>query len=287
MFRKILVILLLPVSLHAAAQCNFSVPQGNVLTGTYVAEHIPTANVVPYPYVGEADVMWSKRIWRVIDLREKINMPIYYPLEPTNEYASLWDIIKCNVEEGNLTAYNPGPLLDDDEFKVPYSAAELQDILHQFDTVWTVSIEDGETMIPTLQQDDLESAEIKQYILKEDWFFDRERSIMDVRIIGIAPVREVKGDDGEMRGYAPVFWLYFPECRYIFANVNVFNRQNDVKHLSYDDLFMKRMFSSYIKKESNVYDRNINESYTGIDALLESERIKDVVFRMEHDMWHF
>ena len=97
----------------------------------------------------------------------------------------------------------------------------------------------------------------------------------------------MKGEDGELRGYAPVFWLYFPECRYVFANATVFNRGNGSREMTYDDLFWKRMFSSYIVKESNVFDRKINEYMVGEAALLESEKIKDEIARMEHDMWHY
>ena len=90
-----------------------------------------------------------------------------------------------------------------------------------------------------------------------------------------------------MRGYAEMFWLYFPECRYVFANWDVFNRHNDAARMSFEDLFWKRMFSSYIIKESNVFDRRINQEYTGINALLESEKIQDEIDRIEHDLWHF
>ena len=88
-------------------------------------------------------------------------------------------------------------------------------------------------------------------------------------------------------GLHQIFWLYYPECRYVFANWEVFNRQNDAERRSYEDIFWKRQFNSYVIKESNVYDRNIAEYKTGIDALLESERIKEDLFVMEHDLWNF
>jgi gliding motility associated protien GldN len=258
-----------------------------VLDGPYVKEHTPTRKVIPYTHLREADVMWAKRIWRVIDLREKMNHPLYYPIEPINDRKSLFDIIKqALMVDISITAYYPGPLLDDDEFKVPMLTQEIKAMFTTIDTTYTENLETGD-FEPVIQTIELESREIMQYKLKEDWFFDRQRSVLDVRIIGIAPMKEVRGDDGEVRGYAEMFWLYFPECRYVFANWDVFNRKNDAERRTFEDLFWKRMFSSYIIKEANVFDRRINEEYQGIDALLDAERIKNEIFLLEHDLWHF
>jgi gliding motility associated protien GldN len=156
----------------------------------------------------------------------------------------------------------------------------------RIDTQYTESLTTGD-MEMVVQEIPLESRDIKMYNLKEDWIFDKQRSTMDIRIIGIAPMKEVRGEDGEVRGYRPLFWLYYPECRYVFANWDAFNRQNDAERRSYEDIFWKRQFSSYITKWSNVYDRNINQYKTGLDALLEGEEIKQNLFEFEHDLWNF
>ena len=150
-------------------------------------------------------------------------------------------------------------------------------------------MEDIETgdMIPTTISIEVTSEEVKMYEIKEDWFFDKERSVMDVRIIGLCPMVEKRDELGSFRGYKPLFWIYFPEARYVFANANVFNAQNISANITYDDLFWKRMFSSYIVKKSNVYDRYISEYKTGLDALLEAEKLKENIFIFEHDLWHF
>ena len=85
----------------------------------------------------------------------------------------------------------------------------------------------------------------------------------------------------------PLFWVYYPEARKLLANSEVFNRENDAARLSFDDMFQKRLFGSYIYKESNVYDRRIEDYRTGINALLESEKIKEDISNFEHDMWEF
>ncbi|NND77173.1 MAG: gliding motility protein GldN [Flavobacteriales bacterium] len=260
----------------------------NVLDGPYIKEHTLTRKVVPYPHLREADVMWSKRIWQVIDLREKINHPLYYPLEEINNRKSLFLLIKeALLTDGSITAYSTGALGNDDEFKEPMLPSEVEGILSTIDTSYTEDLDTGE-MVEVIQQIEVETQDVVQYKLKEDWFFDKQRSERYVRIIGLAPMRAVYGEDGEFRSYQDMFWLYFPECRYVFSNYDVFNRQNDAERRSFDDIFWKRQFNSYVVKESNVYgDRAIIEYATGIDALLESERIKEELFILEHDLWSY
>jgi gliding motility associated protien GldN len=258
-----------------------------VLDGAYIKEHTKTKRVVPYTHIREADVMWARRVWRTIDLREKINHPLYFPVEEINDRKSLFDVIRQGLlVDGSITAYDAGPFLDDDEFRKPLLASELRDMFSRVDTQYTESLETGD-MEMVVQNIDLTTREIKMYRIKEDWIFDKQRSVMDIRIIGIAPMREVRGEDGELRGYAPMFWLYYPECRYVFANWESFNRENDAERRSYEDIFMKRQFGSYITKWSNVYDRGIADHKTGLDALLEGEDIKQFLFQFEHDLWNF
>lgn len=259
----------------------------NVLDGAYIKEHTKTKRVVPYTHIREADVMWARRVWRTIDMREKMNHPLYYPTEPINDRKSLFDVIRQGLMvDGSITAYSAGALLTDDEFKVPLSTAELEEMFTKLDTVYTENLETGD-MDMVVQEISIESRDIMMYKLKEDWIFDKQRSTMDIRIIGIAPMQEKRGEDGEVRGYAPLFWLYFPECRYVFANWEAFNRENDSERRSFEDIFWKRQFSSYITKWSNVYDRQIVDYKTGLDALLQGEEIKQALFEFEHDLWNF
>ncbi|HQZ92586.1 MAG TPA: gliding motility protein GldN [Flavobacteriales bacterium] len=258
-----------------------------VLDGAYIKENTKTKRVVPYTHIREADVMWARRVWRRIDLREKMNHPLYYPTDAINDRKSLFDVIRQGLMvDGSITAYDAGPFLDDDEFKKALLPGDLQEMFSRLDTSYTESLTTGD-MEMVVQEINLESRDIKLYDMKEDWIFDKQRSIMDIRIIGIAPLRENIGEDGESRGFAPMFWLYYPECRYVFANWEAFNRENDAERRSYEDIFWKRQFSSYITKWSNVYDRGINEYKQELDALLEGEEIKSALFEFEHDLWNF
>ncbi len=259
--------------------------QNKVLDKPWIKENTPTRRVIPYTHVREADAMWHRRIWRVIDLREKINHDLYYPIVPIQDRKSLFDVLKEGILEGTITAYSDA----DDEFTTQLTKAEAKNKMGRWKE--NKMYDDfGEEIVGAADSiyEDYASQDIVEYRLKEDWFFDRERSIMDVRIMGIAPARNnIDMATGESKGKELMFWVYFPEARYVLANYDVFNRQNDAEKRTFDDIFWKRLFNSYITKRSNVYDRNNKDYLKGLDLILESDNIKDDMFNFEHDMWQF
>jgi gliding motility associated protien GldN len=222
-----------------------------------------------------------------MDLKQKINHPYYYPVEPIQDRKNLFDVIRDGLlVEGSLVAYSPGPTGEEDEFTLPLTADSIRSILNPIEYVKTWDEFGEEIGIKEIIKP-IESENITRYRLKEDWIWDRQRSERYVRIIGIAPLIQGFDRDGDSMGYSPLFWLYYPECRYVFANADVFNLFNDAQRRTYEDLFQKRYFSSYIVKASNVYDRQVIEYQRGMDALAESERIKEELFLLEHDLWHY
>lgn len=165
------------------------------------------------------------------------------------------------------------------------------------------------------------SNNIVAYHIKEDWYFDKERSVLDKRIIAIAPVARYtfnEPEEGELptRGELLIydqlgkpylfsssanafeeyegrveeremFWLYFDELRNVIVNYYVYNDKNDAQWMSFDDLFWKRKFASTIYRVSDKFDRELEDYKFGVDALYESERIKESIRDWEHDLWHF
>ena len=132
--------------------------------------------------------------------------------------------------------------------------------------------------------------EVKQYMIKEEWYFDKNNSTLNVRIIGICPIHFfVREDDptGQIQR-RQVFWVYYPEVRELLATNEVFNPNNDARKMSFDDLFIKRYFNSYIVKESNRFDnRDIFQYLQGKEAMLESRRIENEIFDFEQNLWEY
>lgn len=279
--KKQIILFLLSIVLGSAyAQVMDSPPRDGVFDKIHTVERKP----IPYSPLREADVVWSTRIWRAIDFRQKINQPFYYPENPYNQWRNLMTVIMDALKEGTITAYQVTPT---DEFTVPLTYQEIMSRLESSDTVQLPRPYPPYDLYDTVIQVKFNPNDIKMLRIKEDQFFDKQRSMMDVRIIGVCPVRDNFDENGNFRGRDPLFWLYFPEIRPVLAKSEVFNRFNDAERRTYDDIFWKRMFDSYIYKEKNVYDRKIIDYAQGLDALLESERIKGELFKFEHDLWEF
>ena len=261
--------------------------QQTVLDGVYVNENTPSRKVIPYTNLRQADVMWSKRIWRRMDLRKKQNQVFYYPEEPAQGRKNLFDYIRQAIlDDGTLTPYDPGTVVDiDDEFT---RALTTEDVLAKMISESEIDVFDeyGDVVGTQKVRDTLRASSVKFYEIKEEWFFEKQKSQLEVRVIGIKPMVEKINASGDPV-LEDLFWIYFPEARFVFANSEVFNRINDAERRTYEDVFWKRQFESTVIKESNVYDRSINEYKTGFDALLEAEKIEEKIFNFEHDFWHY
>jgi gliding motility associated protien GldN len=241
-----------------------------IVAKTIISETPP----LKYDHIREADVFWEKRIWRVLDVREKMNKSFVYPEAP------FVNIILDAVQNGTIDVYM------DDKFTQQISQAEAQTMGVSIDTT---EVFDPVTFEPKLviTRNVLNWEDIKRFRLKEVWFFDEETSTMKVRVIGIAPLREVYDENGNFKYEQPMFWAYYPQLRNTLARKPVMNPLNDAGRMSWDDIFEMRYFASYIYKESNVYDRRLQDYASGVDLLLEADRIKNEIFDFEHNLWSF
>lgn len=259
-------------------------PVDRPVDGYYKKTNILDAKVTPYAHLRELDVMFSKRVWREIDLRDKMNMVFASPK------GRLIDIISEAVMAGELTAYDATITKEDvngDEFS---TVLQPEQAMGKFaDSVLVPTKTDPETgdiLESEMRPGEFNPDSIVKFRIKEDWIFDKQRSVFEPRIIGIAPMIKIK-KEGQTFDEQPAFWIYFPEVRQILVTKEVVNRRNDATGLSYDDIFMKRLFASYIVKESNPEDLRIKDYAQGIDRLQESERIRKDLMNREHDLWSY
>ncbi|SEL74874.1 type IX secretion system ring subunit PorN/GldN [Parapedobacter koreensis] len=279
--------------------------------GYYVKSDILGREVIPYPIIRPTDVAYVKRIWREFDIREKMNSLYASPK------SRLIDVIMEAVLAGELTAYDPTPTEDDptgDSFKTRLAPDQVLGRFGTDSTLVEEFDENGNVVASHFEAATFNPEDIVRFRIKEDWIFDKQRSVFEPRIIGIAPlitpkIDEIMGGatddigagapaDVPSMGAAdnpsiaadayPAFWIYFPEARHVFINKEVTSRQNDATGLSYDDVFIKRLFASYIVKQSNPEDLRIRDYIdNGLNRLYEAERIKKGLVDFEQDLWSY
>lgn len=246
------------------------------IDGIVKSHLVEERRILPYDQLREADIFWEKKVWRVIDTREKMNKPFVYP------ERMLFEIIKDGILNAEITAYS----VENDKFTQPIGISDVQEMLSKQDTVEVV---DPETYEVTYQvvNNDVNPADVKRYRVKEIWFFEEETSTMQVRILGIAPIIDEYDQNDNFLFERPLFWLYYPHIREVLGREDVFIEGNDAARISWENLFEMRFFSSYIWKHSNVLDARIEDLYSGVDKLLESEKVKMEIFNFEHDLWSY
>jgi len=257
-------------------------------TDVYKSESIiPEKKPVPYSYIREADVMWAKDVWRTIDLRHRMNMPLRYPLEGSisdGERYSLFGLLMEGIKTEEITPYEHNPITG---WKDPFSKVTSLEQIYRATEGDTISDVDGNFLRVGQSM-----ANVMQFQIQEQWYFDKQHSTMKVRIIAMAPIYYVYFNEfGEAlpapRAQIP-FIVHFPQCRRLFATHAIYNPKNDAQEVSFDDLFFQRRFSSTVIAESNVFGNRMLRDYKlGQDILLEAERIKNDLFIMEHDLWEY
>jgi len=280
---------------------------------TYKKIHIPHYKPVGLPHVREADVHWASLVWRVIDLRQKFNFPLYFPTEAKGNWKSFMQAILDAIDS---TESNPNALRiwEDEYVSIPFSTSELK---KNMGITQIIPIYDEETWEETGNKElfiPFGPKEVYRYEIKEQWRIDKQRSVMDQVIMAISPMFwfERDGvDDGsgnyedgnadmgnEEEEDMPVMpikrwrrfgWIKYDEIRPTLAVTEVFNSANNAQRRNYDDIFLQRRFESFIKAVENVQDNREISQYilNGMDQTLEAERIKERIRVKEHDMWEY
>ncbi len=255
------------------AQTTDTQPRDLFYDETAVKEREP----IPYDFVNENDVYWHKRVWRLIDVKEKMNLPFSYEALDWSNLTPLVEILRNAAVANEITTYQ------EDNFQMALTPDVVKQRGASIDTLPQYDLITGEVIGDTIMQRPFDPNKVHYWRVKEDWFFNKKTSMMQVRIMGVAPLYH--DDDANID--VPLFWIYYPAVRSILARNEAFNPKNDAQRMSWDDVFEMRLFSSVIIKESNVFDRRIQDYATGLDALRESDRIKGDIFNYEHDLWSY
>ena len=246
-----------------------------------------------YGYIDDRDILWSKTIWEIVDLDERINFPFYYPTDTLNlgpDRRSLFHVLKKNLRNGNIKE-----VYDDDYFQSKLTYQEILDKLVAIDTL-EAGIEQlnaGEELDPQyINRRTITAAEIRQYRVKGTWYVNKRLGELKYRLLGIAPVApdvytlDLPEDEQDL---VELFWVWFPDARKSLNASKVFNNRNSSQPITFDNMLNSRRFNSLIYKEENVYEDRKIEEYIFEDALkqlLESERVKSVIRDFEQDLWN-
>ncbi|WP_299395881.1 gliding motility protein GldN [uncultured Gelidibacter sp.] len=248
-----------------------------------------------YGYVDDRDIMFSKMTWEKIVLDERVNFPLYYPIDTNNIGAnrrSLFDVLWKNVREGNIKN-----VYDDSYFTTKRNYKDVQSIMSKTDTLdigYQQYNSEGFVSPEYIIKRDIQSYDISAYLIKGLWYFDKRQGELKYRLLGIAPaapdVNFIDSEDEANKQPIALFWVFYPEVRDVLHQAKAFNNKNSATQFSFDHLLNSRRFNGYMYKEENVYgDREVKE-YVADNALmqlLESDRIKDKIRDFEQDMWSY
>lgn len=252
-------------------------------------------NPLPYGYVDDRDVLWSKTTWEIIDLDERVNFPLYYPIDTNNigaERRSLYDVLVKNIKNGKIehvyadSYFTEKRTLKDIEASLVYS--DTTDIgIEQYNAEGFVDPE-------YIRRFTLDAGDVEEWRIRGVWYVDKRQGELRYRLLGLCPVaNEARSkaypDDG-VDAKVELFWIWFPSAREILHKAKAFNRKNTSQPITYDHLLNSRRFHGLVYKEDNVYgDRGVSDyiSDNALMQLLESDRIKEQIRNIEIDLWNY
>ena len=247
---------------------------------------------LPYGYVDDRDILWSKIIWEVIDVDERINFPYYFPIDTIDtapDRRSLYNVLMSSIKDSTLT-----DIYVDSYFTEKRTFNDLKATLSKIDTtdLGYEQLNAGEAISPEyINKRDITAADIEAWRIKGVWYFDKRQGELKYRLLGIAPVApDVNFINDKEPDLVELFWVWYPSAREILHKAKAFNTRNSAKPISFDHLLNSRRFNALVYKEENVYgDRKVEEYIrnNALFQLLESQRIKDKIRNFEIDMWNY
>jgi gliding motility associated protien GldN len=248
-----------------------------------------------YGFIDDRDVLWSKVVWEHIDLNERINLPLYYPVDTTEvsgNRRSLFDTLLKGIRTGAITE-----VYDDSYFTAKMTMAEITSKLHRVDTTDAGfdELNAGATDIEEyIDRVNLTSQDVEGFNIKGLWYFDKRQGELKYRLIAIAPVtpdvQTMGRDDIDVAEQLPLFWVFYPDARNVLHEMKVFNQKNSAHPITFDHILNARRFDAIIYREENIYgDRDVSDYVRGnaLFQVMESNKIKEHIRDKELDMWNY
>lgn len=295
-------IVLVAGSITSTAQSNLLNAKTPEEIGKKSAAQLLSDNDKPLPYgfVDDRDILMGKAVWEIIDLDERVNFPLYFPVDTANIGAnrrSLFHVLLGAIKDGSLTeVYADSYFNTKRTLKEMESSFKFRDTTNggrdEINTFYDDYMSGKKVLDPQfIDERFLTSQDVSGYRIKGMWYFDKRQGELKYRMIGICPVAKEARDTGNDDAVAiELFWIYFPAAREILNKSYAFNDRNSAAPVSFDRLLNSRRFSAVIYQEENVYgDREI-EKYMKDNSqlqLLEAERVKDKIRDFEQDMWNY
>jgi gliding motility associated protien GldN len=290
----LIVVICITGSMISFAQSNLLNAKFPEEIGMKSADQLIADNDKPleYGYVNDRDILMGKMTWEIIDLSERINFPLYFPVDTANigqNRRSLYDVLTKAIRDGEIT-----DVYSDSYFNTKKSYKDIQASLSRIDTTdagrdqFNARINISPEYI--IKQD-LTAQDVSQFKIKGYWYFDKRQGELKYRLLGICPVTpDVFTMNSDEKDYIELFWVFFPAARDVLNEAKSFNDKNSAMPISYDQILNSRQFNSVIYQEENVYGDRAIASYMKDNAqnqLLESERVKEKIRNFEHDMWNY
>ncbi len=262
---------------------NGGLVETNLPTSIDLSERKP----IEYNNPRTDDIMWQTVVYRIIDLREKINFPLYFPLTSGDHRQSLFTTIFRLHEEGKIKGYNYEA---EREIFTDETEVKFDEILKKYNIIVSYNVDSvsGDTLGQSVEEVDIPNPDVIKYYLKEVWYFDKNNSTYSVRILAICPKIYITNNEGALESN-PIAWYPFDALRpYLAQQEALLTDRNNGARETVDDLFIKRKFGSYIYKTSNLRNRNFLEyNNNAEEAHREQARIKTEILNFEQDLWEY
>ncbi len=242
------------------------------------------------------DIVWTRTVYRVIDMRFKQNYQLYFPMRPTDTYRSLFRVMVDAIADG-INVYRRNARDIKPMWNEKLNGAELSRVFaydeDHFNNILQVDTITNQRSVNMDQYMNYVKNQLK-FLIQEVVFFDKHTSRLYSKIIAIAPLYALHPDNMEDKNKMAYFrnsvlcWIAFDELRPYLVKQMVISNGNDIERLNFDDFFVQKLYDSYLLGDSNMYSRMLLDYLANENKLrAEQRRIETELMNFEQDLWEY